>query len=134
MYKISPFPMYDPPDSYTWKDWFRLLREIVLTLYREFSRTNTITPISGSTALTDANGTVIITQSGITVTLPAASPERIGKIWIINFSTTGTLTIQRAGSDTIMTDYSATDTSVIVTVRGTSLCFQCASASTWIIV
>lgn len=135
MRDLSPPPLSNPElDSFVWKDWFRNLKNTLSEMVLEYIRVHTVTSISGSTALTDVNGTVVVTSTGLTITLPAASLERVGKIWTVNFSTTGTLTVQRAGSDTIMTDYSATDTSVIITVRGASIRFQCASSSTWILV
>jgi hypothetical protein len=100
----------------------------------EIARQKAVTSTAVSASMDDTAATWRVTADGQTLTLPAASTARIGNIWTVNFSTTGTLTIQRAGSDTIMTPTSATETSVVVTIRGTSLDFECASATTWIIV
>lgn len=100
----------------------------------ELVRQAAVTSTAVSASMDDTAATWIVTATGQTMTLPAASTARIGKIWTVNFSAAGTLTIQRAGSDTIMTPDSATDTSVTVTIRGTSLDFECASATTWVIV
>lgn len=102
--------------------------------YSTLTQTHAVQSVAVDTNLVDAYPTTYVTATGKTITLPAASPTRIGKEWTINFSTTGTLTIQRNGSDTIMTPTSATDTSVSVTERGTSITFRCNSATSWIIV
>lgn len=98
------------------------------------STSTSVTSTAVDLTLTTAHNTVYVTASGKTITLPAASTANIGRIWTVNFSTTGTLTIQRQGSDTIMTPTSATDTSISVTERGTSITLKCVSASTWIII
>ena len=100
----------------------------------EIARRKAVTSTAVSASMDDTAATWRVTADAQTLTLPAASTARIGNIWTVNFSTTGTLTIQAAGSDTIMTPTSATDTSVIITIQGTSLDFECASATTWIIV
>ena len=100
----------------------------------EMARQKAVISTAVSASMDDTAATWIVTATGQTMTLPAASTARIGKIWTVNFSAAGTLTIQCAGSDTIMTPDSATDTSVTVTIRGTSLDFECASATTWVIV
>jgi hypothetical protein len=94
----------------------------------------TIVTTATGVAMDDSAGTWIVTATGQTMTLPAASADRIGNTWIVSFAATGTLTVQRAGADTIMTPTSATDTSVILTIRGMSLEFKCTSATTWTIV
>jgi len=100
----------------------------------DISSLNNVTSTAVDLTLTTANNTVYVTATGKTITLPAASTANIGRTWTINFSTTGTLTIQRAGSDTIMTPTSATETSISVTERGTSIQLKCNTATTWIIV
>jgi hypothetical protein len=100
----------------------------------EIARQTAVTSTAVSAAMDDTAATWIVTATGQTMTLPAASTARIGKIWTVNFSAEGTLTVQRTGSDTIMTPDSATDTSVSVGTRGASIDFECASATTWVIV
>ena len=100
----------------------------------ELSTHNNVTSTAVDPSLNDTHNTVYVTATGKTITLPAASTARIGRTWTINFSTTGTLTIQRAGSDTIMTPTSATETSISVTIRGTSMELKCNTATSWIIV
>lgn len=87
-----------------------------------------------SAVMDDSATTWVVTASGQTLTLPASSTARIGSIWRTNLSAVGTLTVQRAGADTIMTPDSAVETSVILTIRGMTLDFMCNSATTWIIV
>lgn len=100
----------------------------------ELARQASVASTAISASMDDTAATWIVTATGKTLTLPAASTARIGKHWTVNFSSTGVLTIQRAGSDTIMTPTSATETSVEVTIRGTSLDFECVSSSAWVIV
>lgn len=100
----------------------------------EVARQKAVVSTAVSAAMDDTAATWIVTATGQTLTLPAASTARMGNIWTVHFATTGTLTIQREGDDTIMTPTSATDTSVIATIQGTSLDFECVSATTWAIV
>ena len=97
------------------------------------AQNNVVSTAIDYTLITTDN-TVYVTATGKTITLPAASTAHIGRSWTINFSTTGTLTIQRQGSDTIMTPTNATETSITVTERGTSIELKCNTATTWIIV
>lgn len=100
----------------------------------EIARQKAVTSTAVSASMDDTAATWRVTATGQTLTLPAASTAQIGNIWTVHFATTGTLTVQRAGSDTIMTPTSATETSVILNIRGMSLDFECVSATTWAIV
>jgi hypothetical protein len=93
-----------------------------------------ISSVSTSTALGDDDKTTLVTVTGLTITLPAASAARVGFAWSIILTTLGYTTIVVAGADTIVTADSATDTSVRVEERGTTLNFRCTSVSTWSIV
>lgn len=93
-----------------------------------------ISTVSTSTALGDDDKTTLVTVTGLTITLPAASAARVGFTWTIVLTAVGYTTIVCAGSDTLVTPDSATDTSVHVEERGTSLNFRCTSVSTWSIV
>ena len=97
-------------------------------------RVTTVVTTATGVAMDDSAGTWIVTATGQTMTLPAASADRVGNTWIVSFAAIGTLIVQRAGADTIMTPDSATDTSVTLTIRGMSLEFKCTSATTWTIV
>ena len=114
-----------------WKKWFDLLYKVLNEINTEYIRTHTVTTSSTSLSLTDAHGTVVIDTDGQTVTLPAASTARIGMEWTIIFATTGTCTINCAGSDTFPAVTSATETSAVINARGDSLIFKCTSSSTW---
>lgn len=105
-----------------------------LAQYNAVLGSTMISTISTSTALGDDDKTSLVTVSGLTITLPAASAARVGFTWTIVFTTTGWMNIIRAGSDVIITADSATDTTVYVDDRGTSLSFRCTSVSTWSIV
>lgn len=111
----------------SWIKWFDAIHKI-------FKRESTITSISSSTSLNDTHGTVLITTSGLTITLPPASLDIIGNDWTVIFGTTGTCTIVCAGSDTFPAVTSATETSVVMVARGDSLTFRCTTATTWGIV
>ncbi len=102
--------------------------------YAEIVRQDAVATTAVNASMDDTAATWIVTATGKTLTLPAASTARIGKSWTAHFATTGILTIQRAGSDTIMTPTSATETSVIANIRGMSLDFECVSATSWAIV
>lgn len=128
-------PLPPPSQELVQKDqWFYLLWAAVDYLVKEVIRDETPTTVTTSTSMDDTSGFYVVTTTGLTLTLPAASTARIGKEWTVNLSVAGLVTVQRAGSDTIMTVTSATDTSVIINTRGDSLTFKCASASTWVIV
>ncbi len=95
---------------------------------------HTVQTVSVDTTLSDSYRTTIVNATGKTMTLPAASGARIGFDWTVCLATTGNVTIQRAGSDTILTPTSTTDTSVVISVQGESITFRCATATTWIMV
>jgi len=99
----------------------------------EIARMNAVISVAVSTAMGDAYGTYVVTATGQTMTLPAASAASIGKVWGVSFSTTGTCTVQTAGGDTIPLPSSATETTVIMNRRGQTLNFLCKTASTWVI-
>lgn len=92
-----------------------------------------VTTTSTSIQLDDSSGNCVVTATGQTITLPAASTAYAGLVWNITFYTDGQLTISAAGSDTIMTP-DGSDTSILVTVRGTTISLMCNSATTWVFV
>ncbi len=105
-----------------------------LAQYNAVLGSTMISSVSTSTALGDDDKTTLVTVTGLTITLPAASAARVGFTWSIILTALGYTTIVVAGSDTIVTADSATDTSVRVEERGTTLNFRCTSVSTWSIV
>lgn len=116
--------------TWQWLKWFETVRKIISFFISE----RYVASITTSTALTDTNGTIVVTVDGLTITLPSASVARIGRIWTIIFGTTGTCTVQCAGTDTFPAVTSATETSLVMVSRGSSVSFQCTSATTWGIV
>lgn len=100
----------------------------------EIERLNSVLSVAVSTAMDDSYGTYIVTATGQTMTLPAASTARIGKPWNVVFATTGTCTVQADGTDTMPLPSSAAETSVVMNKRGMSLGFICKTATTWAII
>ena len=76
--------------------------------------------------------TVYTTAASITITLPAASTDIVGKTWAVVLSVTGPVVITPSGSDVILLPTS--DTTVTLYNKGDSLLFRCLSATTWGIV
>lgn len=113
--------------TWQWLKWFETIRKTLDFFISE----RYIATITGSTTLTDSNGTVVVATSGLTITLPAASTARIGRIWTVIFGTTGICTVQCSGSDSFPAVTSATETTLVITQRGESVVFQCTSATTW---
>ncbi len=101
--------------------------------YTRSSMLGNVLTTSTSLQLTDASGNCVVTATGQTITLPAASTEYAGLVWHITFYTDGVLTISAAGADTIMTP-DGSDTSILVNVRGTTISLMCNSATTWVLV
>ena len=92
----------------------------------------TVTTITQDTQLDDGHQTVVITVDSVTVTLPKANESNLGKEWSINWSGAGACNIKAYGNDTIMSGNGPTSDVVLID-RGTTLTFQCASTSGWII-
>lgn len=131
--KIDTLPAKEKivnPESFgtwQWLKWFEAVRKIISFFLAE----RLVSSVSVNTILTDLHGTVVVTADGLTITLPAASIARIGRVWTIVFATTGTCIVQCAGSDTFPAVKSATETSLVMVSRGSSVVFQCTSATTW---
>lgn len=87
--------------------------------------------VAVDTTLSDTVVSVLVTVTGKTITLPAASTGRIGGDWTVTLGTTGTCTVVCAGADTFPAPSSATETSLILNQRGQSVTFRCTSTSTW---
>lgn len=115
--------------------WQAFMRDVVTIFnvhtHDPYSKAGTVTT---STTLDDDKHTVSVSTSGLTITLPAASTGRMGQDWTVHLGVAGTVTIACAGSDTVCTSSSATDTSVQITTLGDSLTFRCLTATSWIIV
>lgn len=135
MITFSP-PPYREKDltGQPWQKWFSLLYTLFAKVVIEFNRSSVVRSTAISTALLDSDRTIIVTVTGMTVTLPAASLLRIGRDWTIIFATTGTCTVQCAGADTFPAPTSATETNLVMGTRGDSFTFRCTSATTWAMV
>lgn len=116
--------------TWQWLKWFETIKKTISYFLAE----RFVSSVTDSTALTDLHGTVLVTVSGLTITLPAASELRIGRMWTVIFATTGTCTVQCAGADSFPAVTSATETTYVMVSRGESAVFQCTSATTWGIV
>ena len=81
------------------------------------------------TALGDTLRTVLVTASGRTITLPAASAARNGKDWTVIQGVGGYVDVTRAGSDTLMLP--TNDTKSRLRTKGASLAMRCLTASSW---
>ena len=126
MSQIPPLPLTDLKDlPYTFQQW-------LLALSRHERTETGILKVIDTYTLNDQFGTIYITVSGKTITLPPANVLRIGQEWTVNLSVAGNVTIVTSGSDTLMTSVSAVDTSIQITTRGSSLTFICNSPTTWI--
>ena len=97
--------------------------------YTELLRGTTVTSVSANTALDDNYNTLLVTATGKTMTLPAASTARIGRSWTIILGTVGYVDITRAGSDTIYLP--TNDVTIRLTNKGASVTLECLSATTW---
>jgi len=90
------------------------------------------TSVAVNTTLDDAYGTVIVTATGKTITLPAASTARIGNVWTIIQNVVGYVDITRAGSDTLVLPDS--NTTIRIDTKGASISLKCITSSSWGIV
>ena len=83
-------------------------------------------------SLDDTYQTVVVTASGKTITLPAASTARIGKVWTTILGVNGYVDVSRAGSDTLTLP--ETNTKIRLNTKGASLSLKCLTATSWGIV
>lgn len=174
---LPPAPIRDPWGTYTWEEWFRILRERAMTSLTsvswggidftassltdildrkhndlqniqggtsgeyyhltsaersEIQRGDNVSSVSTNTTLDDTHQTVYVTATGKTITLPAASTARIGKVWTVILATVGYTDIVRNGSDTLTLP--ETSTTIRLDVKGASVSLKCLSSSSWGIV
>lgn len=97
--------------------------------YSEMQRSDNVTESAISIALDDTRRTVLMTATGKTVTLPAASAARIGKDWTVILGTAGYTDITRAGSDTLTLP--TNDATIRLDVKGASVTLRCLTATSW---
>lgn len=72
-----------------------------------------VTTVSGTSATVGTTITVCTSTSGVTLTLPAASGS-LRRIFILKASATSAVTVNRAGSDVIVSGTSVSATSISV--------------------
>jgi hypothetical protein len=96
--------------------------------YDELQRDDVLS-VSANTALDDTVRTVLVTATGKTITLPAASADRIGKDWTVILGTTGYTDITRAGSDTLTLP--EVSTTIRLRTKGASVTMRCLTATSW---
>lgn len=97
--------------------------------YAELQRADNVASSAVNIALDDTRRTVLMTATGKTVTLPAASAARIGKDWTVILGVDGYTDITRAGSDTLTLP--ANDTTIRLDNKGASVTLRCLTASSW---
>lgn len=97
--------------------------------YAELQRSDNVTESAVNISLDDTRRTVLMTASGKTVTLPAASAARIGKDWTVILGIAGYTDIARAGADTLTLP--TNDTTIRLDNKGASITLRCLTASSW---
>lgn len=97
--------------------------------YSELQRSDNVDSSAVNIALDDTRRTVLMTATGKTVTLPAASASRIGKDWTVILGAAGYTDITRAGSDTLTLP--TNDTTIRLDNKGASITLRCLTASSW---
>jgi hypothetical protein len=97
--------------------------------YTELQRSDNVATTAVDLTLDDTYQTVTVTATAKTITLPACSTARIGKVWTVIQDTVGYVDIVRAGSDTIILP--TVDTTIRTTTKGATVSLKCLSASTW---
>jgi len=108
--------------SQAWNMWFNsLLQRNVFEMTTDLS-------------LDEHYDVVYATSSGFTVTLPDAVINRIGKSWTVNLSCYGDVTVKTSGTDTIMAPTSTTETTILLSVQGSSITLLCTAVGKWIII
>lgn len=97
--------------------------------YSELQRSDNVDSSAVNIALDDTRRTVLMTATGKTVTLPAASAARIGKDWTVILGVAGYTDIASAGSDTLTLP--TNDTTIRLDNKGASITLRCLTASSW---
>jgi hypothetical protein len=90
--------------------------------------------VSANYQMTDTGKAVYIDTSGVIVTLPQATAERVGVIWTITMGVAGTATLVCTVGDSFPTPDVLAETTVLFDARGTTLDFRCVSTNKWAIV
>jgi hypothetical protein len=90
------------------------------------------TSVAISSALTNLTRSVLVTATGTTQTLPAASAAIIGGTWTVSLGALGYVDITVTGADTF--NLPTSDTTIRLTSKGDSVSIRCTSATQWSIV
>ena len=77
------------------------------------------------------NYNIVVKADGLTLTLPKCATAIIGRQWTVHLAVAGTVTIVTNTTDTIPTTATATETTIILNRRGSTVDFLCNSDSTW---
>lgn len=102
---------------------------LTLAEHSEVLRDDNVTSVAVNTTLDDTHKTVLVTASGKTITLPAGSSARIGKVWTVIFGTNGYCNIMPSGSDVITLPNN--QNAVRLNNKGASLSLRCLTAASW---
>ena len=123
---LYPVPQLDIAKvPYSLQEWLRRVRQII----SEFLYSYIVSSVSTSTQLTDETKTVVAGTTGLTMTMPAASADRIGRNWTIILGTAGYVNITVSGSDTFILP--TADTIIQLNIKGASITLRCVSATSW---
>ena len=74
---------------------------------------------------------VVVTVTGLTLTLPKCSTDFIGRRWSVHLPISGTVSIVTTSGDTIPTPDNASETTIVLNRRGSTVDFLCNSTTTW---
>lgn len=97
--------------------------------YAEMQRSDNVTSSAVNVTLDDTLRTVLMTATGKTVALPAASSARIGHDWTVILGVAGYTDITRAGADTLTLP--TNDTTIRLDNKGASITLRCLTSSSW---
>lgn len=129
---LPPIPNEPLSNIHTWRDWFTFLRTHFNTMWLSFQRSIESDSVTSNTTLGTDYGTIYVTTSGKTITLPAASTDIIGESWTIILATVGWVDITVSGSDTLILP--VVDDTIRLDTKGSSITLRCLTATSWGIV
>lgn len=130
--QLSPIPRHEISEVHVWRDWFTFLRTFFNIMWFSFQRERESDSVTSNTTLDTEYGTIYVTVSGKTITLPPASTDIIGESWTIILATIGWVDITVSGSDTIVLP--VVDDTIRLDVKGSSITLRCLTATSWGIV
>lgn len=100
--------------------------------YEDLIRERIVLSSAVSASISLNVGTAIATAAGITLTLPKAAGNIVGREWQIINASSGAVWAATTGGDTILLPVS--DTTIELSLQGTALNFKCVSTSLWTLV